>query len=144
MTGTISTRYGPITLAPPPGAYYYRSHPARPLGFGSELHYREFTDAAYHSLKMAGHSDARLVMFGSSVTGFSYRSGTSFDTGGKSDYDLAIVSPKLFAAALKAGAQRRAGDRTEPIEPGSDVADSLKLKEILKTQKTSADARSPS
>ncbi|WP_425086832.1 hypothetical protein [Stappia sp.] len=34
---------------------------------------------------MAGHSDARLVMFGSSVTGFSYRSGTSFDTGGRSD-----------------------------------------------------------
>lgn len=42
---------------------------------------------------MAGHSDARLVMFGSSVTGFSYRSETSFDTGGKSDCDLAIVSP---------------------------------------------------
>lgn len=41
---------------------------------------------------MAGHSDARMVMFGSSVTGFSDRSGTSFDTGGKSDCDLAIVS----------------------------------------------------
>ena len=41
---------------------------------------------------MAGHSDARLVMFGSSVTGFSYRSGTSFDAGGRSDYDLAVVS----------------------------------------------------
>ena len=72
-------------------------------------------------------------MFGSSVTGFSYRSGTSFDTGGKSDYDLAIVSPKLFAAALKAGAQRRAGGRTEPIGPGSRVAKNIKLKTILET-----------
>ena len=65
----------------------------RPLGFSSGLHYRELTDAACHSLKIAGHSDARLVMFGSSVTGFSDRSGTSFDTDGKSDCDLAIVSP---------------------------------------------------
>ncbi|WP_156884602.1 hypothetical protein [Stappia stellulata] len=133
LTGTISTRYGPIALAPTPGAYYYRSHPARPLGFGSELHYREFTDAAYHSLKMAGHSDARLVMFGSSVTGFSYRSGTSFDTGGNSDYDLAVVSPKLFAAALKAGAQRRAGDRTKPIGPDAKTAKWLELDMMLQT-----------
>ncbi|WP_425086837.1 hypothetical protein [Stappia sp.] len=82
---------------------------------------------------MAGHSDARLVMFGSSVTGFSYRAGTSFDTGGRSDYDLAVVSPKLFAAALKAGAQRRAGDRTKPIGPRSKVAIDLGLNPIVET-----------
>ena len=105
----------------------------RPLGFSSGLHYRELTDAACHSLKIAGHSDARLVMFGSSVTGFSYRSGTSFDTGGRSDYDLAVVSPKLFAAALKAGAQRRAGGRTEPIGPRSKVAIDLGLNPIIET-----------
>ncbi|WP_425086839.1 hypothetical protein [Stappia sp.] len=82
---------------------------------------------------MAGHSNARLVMFGSSVTGFSYRAGTSFDTGGKSDYDLAVVSPRLYEAALTAGAQRRAGGRTEPIGPRSRVAKNIKLKTMLES-----------
>ncbi|WP_156884604.1 hypothetical protein [Stappia stellulata] len=45
-----------------------------------------------------GHADARLVMFGSSVTGFSYRSGTGFNPGGKSDDDLAVVSHGAVAS----------------------------------------------
>jgi hypothetical protein len=58
----------------------------------SELHHREFTEAGDRSLNRAGRSDTRLVMFASAVTGFSCRSGTSFDNGGRSDNDLAIVS----------------------------------------------------
>jgi hypothetical protein len=58
----------------------------------SELHLREFTGAGDRSLNKAGHSDTRLVMVASAVTGFSYRSGTSFDNGGRRDDDLAVAS----------------------------------------------------
>lgn len=69
-------------------------------------------------LVSSGHKDAIPFIRGSAVTGYSYRQGEAFDVGRRSDFDLAIVSPKLFQRAREAGIELRGGEtRTRELNP---------------------------
>jgi hypothetical protein len=76
---------------------------AVPLGFNSREEFRAFGSEARTSLMFAGQADAELYLRGSSVTGYRYRTGEPFDTGKESDYDFAIVSPRLMERANEIG-----------------------------------------
>ncbi len=70
---------------------------------------------AYRDLETAGHPNAWLVMRGSLNTGFRFTRRLLFDTGEKSDVDLAIVDAQLFEQARRLGVEIRGGGRTAPI-----------------------------
>lgn len=99
-----------------------------PLGFETPERYRTFVAIGREGLREAGVPDAVLVMRGSAVTGFGYGSGLPFDAGRVSDFGVAIVSAELYEMAIRAGAPMR---RTKKIEPGTDVAEALKLDRML-------------
>lgn len=65
-----------------------------------------------------------LAELRSAVTGVSYREGVRFDQGRQpSDFDLAIVSPTLFATAQARRPQLRGqGTRTEPLSRRTEHA----------------------
>jgi hypothetical protein len=67
-----------------------------PLGFNSRHEFQAFGSEARNSLMFAGHADAELYLRGSSVTGYRYRTGRTFDQGKTSDYDLALAGPRLL------------------------------------------------
>jgi hypothetical protein len=87
-----------------------------PLGFNSRQEFRAFGSEARNSLMFAGQADAELYLRGSSVTGYRYRTGEPFDAGKDSDYDFAIVSPRLMERAHELGiATLGRGTRTGPL-----------------------------
>lgn len=89
-----------------------------PLGFNSRQAFQAFGSLARNSLMFAGQADAELYLRGSSVTGYSYRTGRAFDLGRDSDYDFAIVSPRLMEQARMSGYQlRSSGNRTTELSP---------------------------
>jgi hypothetical protein len=65
-------------------------------------------------------------MRGSAVDNFGFRSSRFFDSGRRSDYDVAIVSPSLFQRAIDTGVANWGG-RTPPIQFKSTTADALGL-----------------
>jgi hypothetical protein len=90
-------------------------HGFYPLGFGEMGDFQLFTHMIYSNLPT---DDAKVVIHGSSVTGVSYKDKGSgsreFDKGRTSDYDVAIVSNKLFTQAAQLGVKIR-GDHSEPL-----------------------------
>ncbi len=66
------------------------------LGFNSREDYASFGRSARTALNEAGYPEAVPYMRGSAVTGYSYRTGEAFDVGRRSDYDIAIVRPRLL------------------------------------------------
>ena len=79
-----------------------------PLGFQSRGQFTQFGQAARGVLNRAGYNDAEVGMQGSAATGFRESDGSPFDSGRASDFDVAIVSPTLFAEAQSQGIQVRA------------------------------------
>jgi filamentous hemagglutinin len=59
-------------------------------------------------LRRAGYDDAEVGLQGSAVTGFRESDASPFDSGRVSDFDVAVVSPTLFAEANSQGIQVRA------------------------------------
>jgi hypothetical protein len=88
-----------------------------PLGFDSEQDFKAMSNAIASDLRRRGYEDTVAVMQGSSVTGASHQRQVPFDVERRSDYDVALCSPTLFAAAVKAGVQVRGGGvRTMPLD----------------------------
>lgn len=88
-----------------------------PLGFGSMSEFQAFGWETRSALARSGNADAEPYLRGSAVTGYNYRTGAAFDVGRVSDYDLAVVSPRLLARAVELGVQTRGrGSRTEPLD----------------------------
>lgn len=59
----------------------------------------------------------RMMMRGSSVTGFRERTGEPFDTGAMDEHDVAIAGSSLWYGAIAAGAKLRDHGRwTEPLK----------------------------
>ena len=89
-----------------------------PLGFNSRQEFQSFGREARNGLMFAGQADAELYLRGSSVTGYSYRTGRAFDVGRDSDYDVAIVSSRMMQQARTSGYQLRSGgNRTTELTP---------------------------
>jgi len=109
-----------------------------PLGFPSDLRFQEFVVDLYSSMPTF---DGTFVFQGSSVAGESFKlkagAGSKvFDDGRVSDYDVAIVSAKLFATAQTiASIKIKDATHTEPLKGASLTA--LKLD----TMQANADAR---
>jgi hypothetical protein len=58
------------------------------------------------------------VLQGSAVSGVKYTTGEPFDVGRRSDFDIALVDPHLFARAEELGMKlRRNPPRTPPLSP---------------------------
>lgn len=125
----VRTRKGqPLPLGLEPGA------PPRltvdpdtdiPMGFFDRQGFETFSQRLYGQLQSRA-AGAQLVIEGSSVTGRRFdrivdqtHTGTPFDLGRLSDYDIAIISPSLYEAAKNSPTIRMAGDtatpRTEPL-----------------------------
>ena len=89
-----------------------------PLGFNTRQDFEKFGAEAMRGLVSSGHKDAIPFIRGSAVTGYSYRQGEVFDVGRRSDFDLAIVSPKLLQRAREVGIELRGGEtRTRELNP---------------------------
>ena len=102
-----------------------------PLGFNTTRDFENFGRATRDGLAIAGQSDAETYIRGSAVTGYSYRTGEAFDVGRPSDYDMAIVSPRLLQRAQELGIPLRgSGTRTGPLT--EDQLGILGLKDVLK------------
>ncbi|MBA4174683.1 MAG: hypothetical protein C0511_19030, partial [Hyphomicrobium sp.] len=88
------------------------------LGFTSREDYASFGRSARTALNEAGYPEAVPYMRRSTVTGYSYRTGEAFDVGRRSDFDVAIVSPRLLEY-LTANAVRTSGygSRSQAIGP---------------------------
>jgi len=105
-----------------------------PRGFFSLDEFGNFGSALGKRLKAAGYDDVQAVIQGSAATGVRARSkvgipsGTPFDIIKQSDFDVALVSPKMFAKAKELGIPLRGGKtRTAPLRRGNlhqfDIAD---------------------
>ncbi|MEQ1712462.1 MAG: hypothetical protein ABL908_13815 [Hyphomicrobium sp.] len=106
-----------------------------PLGFNSREDYAAFGRSARTALNEAGFPEAEPYIRGSAVTGFSYSTGNAFDVGRRSDYDIAIVSPRLFEVMRQSGVRLRSGGgRTEQFN--WENAPSPKLAEWLRSVET--------
>jgi hypothetical protein len=88
--------------------------------------FANFGTALGNKLKGAGFDDVKAFLQGSAVTGVRARSktgipaGTPFDVLKQSDFDIALVSPKLLAKAKELGIPTRsAGSRTAPLRTGN-------------------------
>ena len=79
-----------------------------PLGFESRGQFKQFGEAARGVLRRAGYDDAEVGMQGSAVTGVRASDESPFDSGRVSDFDVAVVSPTLFAEAQSQGIDVRA------------------------------------
>jgi RHS repeat-associated protein len=89
-----------------------------PKGFRSADDFEAFGDMLRRGLRDKGYDDVVVAFRGSSVTGVSYRTGEAFDAGRISDYDVALVSPRLMAKADELGIQMRSRyTRTAPLDP---------------------------
>ncbi len=93
-----------------------------PLGFGSPAEFRDFSANVRREFAEAGHGQPAFVMQGSSVTGFRFRSGSPFDVGRRSDYDVAVCDRGLLEKAARAGLPLRAGrTRAAPLDDSAAV-----------------------
>lgn len=89
-----------------------------PLGFAEEGAFLKFGAKLSTGLKRAGYDDANAYMQGSSVTGKSFKTGSPFDEGRVSDFDIAITGDTLMAKAQQLGIPLRGeGTRTGPLTP---------------------------
>ncbi|MGH1420110.1 MAG: hypothetical protein ACRBCJ_14740 [Hyphomicrobiaceae bacterium] len=88
-----------------------------PLGFPNYRSYENFGTTLSNGLRNAGYRDVQLFMRGSSVTGVRFSNKKPFDSGPRpSDYDVAIVSPTMFARAVHLNVPLRGRKtRTEPL-----------------------------
>jgi len=124
------------------GAHGLRAAPRveLPHGFYSMDEFGNFGSALRKRLDDAGFDDVQAVLHGSSVTGVRANSkvgipaGTPFDVIKHSDFDVAIVSPTMFAKAKELNIPLRgAKTRTAPLRRGNlhqfDIAD---LPEVLR------------
>jgi hypothetical protein len=99
-----------------------------PFGFRDQAHFEQFRQALVAAVRSLRRGrDAELFLQGSAVTGFSFEKQLPF--GGHSDFDVAIVSPDLFAEAERRGFEvlknpRHIGPLTleEAAELGLDAA----------------------
>ncbi len=93
-----------------------------PMGFTNFNDFKEFMKCLYCGLKNDAkkhfkNGDLTFVFHGSSITGESYKdkgTGRDFDDGRVSDYDMTIVSWKLFDACNRYGIKVR-GNHSEPL-----------------------------
>ena len=85
-----------------------------PLGFNSVDEFNNFGASLNQGLRNAGFGDVTPIFQGSSVTGFkgfdkvkngivTRSAGTIFDTGGVSDFDIALSSPQMLTRAKEIG-----------------------------------------
>jgi RHS repeat-associated protein len=115
--GTKNVLYGD----PLPNRLVDKNGRLLPLGFEMPENYSNFAKALKDGLFSAGYNDAKPILQGSSVTGFKgftkgrKAAGTIFDTGGSSDFDIAIPSPSLFAKAKKLGLTERGNNNIGPL-----------------------------
>jgi hypothetical protein len=103
--------------------------PVLPHGFTSVDEFVNFGTALGTKLKAAGYDDIKTVLHGSAVTGVRATSktklgipaGAPFDAMIMSDFDIALVSPKLLARAKELGIPTRgaAKMRTGELWPGN-------------------------
>lgn len=94
-----------------------------PAGFTSASTFLEFGGRVAAGFAKAGFPDVRVIFQGSSVTGVKFTTGVPFDVGRRSDVDLAVADPRLFAAARDTGVPlRKNPPRTRPLD---DTADDL-------------------
>ena len=105
-----------------------------PLGFRSSGHYKSFIQPLQNKLRQID-TDAIIAIRGSAVTGqgFDKAKGTYtkgfFDSGAEpSDYDLSIVSSKLFRLAEEKGIKVYKEDGTSRVIRG-DTLNTVKLKQ---------------
>ncbi len=105
-----------------------------PLGFADEEAFAAFAHDLTGGLREAGYGDVVPVFQGSSVTGVKYTTGAPFDVGRRSDFDIALASPTLFARAKATGARLRAdGVRTGPLTDRDLAALGLReLRDLLR------------
>jgi hypothetical protein len=74
-----------------------------PLGFKNQHEFEHFGGTLRTGLGDAGYSDTVPIMQGSSVSGFSFKTGEPFDVGRVSDYDVALAGRDLAATAERNG-----------------------------------------
>lgn len=87
-----------------------------PNGFATSQEFSGFGNRLHAGLNQAGYSDVQPILQGSAVTGHSYRTGASFDSGRISDFDVALASPTLLQRARELGIDIRGGGvRTGPL-----------------------------
>ena len=100
-----------------------------PLGFAGEAEFAAFTRDLVGGLREAGYGDVVPVFQGSAVTGVKYTTGTPFDVGRRSDFDIALAGPSLFDRAKAARVTLRSdGTRTRPLT--IDDLDALGLRAV--------------
>lgn len=111
-----------------------------PLGFNSREEYATFGRSARTALNEAGFPEAVPYLRGSAVTGYSYRTGEAFDVGRRSDYDIAIVSPRLFEHLIARGIETSGrGSRTLAVGPAELPAGPLRnwLEQVIRNRPSS-------
>ncbi|MBF0492891.1 MAG: hypothetical protein HQM15_08935, partial [Deltaproteobacteria bacterium] len=87
-----------------------------PAGFSSQNELKEFANIFKEGLAQSADPDALGILRGSAVTGIKHDSGLPFDVGKKSDFDLAVVSPKLVKRVEEMGMPLRGGGtRSGPL-----------------------------
>jgi uncharacterized protein YukE len=87
-----------------------------PLGFADAGEFAAFGRRLRTGLADAGYADAVPVLQGSAVSGVKYTTGEPFDVGRRSDFDIAVADPALFARAQELGVPvRRNPARTAPL-----------------------------
>jgi hypothetical protein len=119
----------PAVLAAAAGGVGRSAVPAVPRGFAGVEDFGRFGARLHDGLAHAGFAGTRAALQGSAVTGRSYRTGSAFDAGRTSDYDVALAGRALFDAAVDAGvALRSGGTRTGPLSAAE--ADNLGLAAI--------------
>lgn len=128
QTGAYATVVTPTGLAPAPGILRITEEAAGdgpdgagppadvPRGFTSHERFAEFGRRLHAALRRAGYTDAQAAVRGSSVTGFSWKSGKPFDLDRLSDLDVAVASPSAMRRARALGMDLRAGGtRSAPL-----------------------------
>jgi len=89
-----------------------------PKGFANAESFAAFGRRLRAGLRAAGLRDAEPALQGSSVRGYSFRTGELFDVGRTSDLDVAIASPTAMSRAEALGVGLRSGGaRTGPLNP---------------------------
>ncbi|GAL87795.1 RHS repeat-associated core domain-containing protein [Sporocytophaga myxococcoides] len=100
-----------------------------PLGFKSFGQFKQFGTTIQAGLAKLGYKNTNLYMQGSSITARSAETGELFDVGRKSDFDLALTGEDIFKKAEELGLVK--GDRTGPINLGSEEASKLGISDLL-------------
>ncbi len=109
-----------------------------PLGFADAAQFQAFGAHLHQGLHAAGYRDVVPVFTGSSVTGVKYTTGALFDVGRRSDFDIALASPTLFARAEALGVELRGSrTRTGPIKE-DDILSALGLLDLRRELRAEA------